>query len=64
MVCSGYEHIGVLLASPESVESVWSELNRAKEDVHLEELQKRDDWWRSFRFRYLLPLAIEVQHGL
>ena len=62
MACSGYEHIGVLLATPESVEDTWSELARAGEDVHLEELKRGDDTYRSFRFRYLLPLTVEVQH--
>ena len=62
MVCSGYEHVGLLLASPEAVEHAWSELARETTDVHLEELDRGDDGYRSFRFRHLLPLTIEVQH--
>jgi len=62
MVCSGYEHVGLLLASAESVEEAWAALSRERTDVHLEELQHGDDGYRSFRFRHLLPLTIEVQH--
>lgn len=32
------------------------------EDVRLEELDRGDGAHLSFRFRYLLPLAIEVQY--
>jgi hypothetical protein len=62
MVCSDYEHIGVLLSSSNAVEEVWSELDRSEHDVHLEELKRGDDDYRSFRFRHLLPMTIEVQH--
>ena len=34
---------------------------RADKAVHLEELKRGADTCRSFRFRYLLPLTIEVQ---
>lgn len=62
MTCSGYEHVGVLLASPESVEDAWSALSHEADDVHLEELERGDGGYRSFRFRHLLPLTIEIQH--
>ena len=62
MVCSGYEHVGLLLGSAEAVEDAWSELAREDTDVHLEGLQRGEDGYRSFRFRHLLPLSIEVQH--
>ena len=62
MTCSVNEHVGLLLATPESVEDVWSELARSEEDVHLEELQRGGNGYRSFRFRHLLPLTVEVQH--
>ena len=62
MTSSGYEHVGLLLATPEAVEDAWSELDRADEDVHLEELQRGGNGYRSFRFRHLLPLTVEVQH--
>lgn len=62
MVCSGYEHVGLLLDSAQAVEDAWSALASADEDVHLEELKRGDATYRSFRVRYLLPLTIEVQH--
>lgn len=62
MVTSGYEHFGLLLPTAESVEDAWSRLDGAAEDVQLEELNRGDDGYRHFRFRYLLPLTIEVQH--
>jgi hypothetical protein len=62
MVCSGYEHLGLLLTSAAAVDHAWSELAREDIDVHLEDLQRGDDGYRSFRFRHLLPLTIEVQH--
>jgi hypothetical protein len=58
----GYEHFGLLLASPEAVDETWAAIGRADEDVHLEELKGDPDGYRSFRFRYLLPLIVEVQH--
>lgn len=62
MVCSGYEHVGLLLASSEAVDAAHAALARSDEDVHLEELQQGADGYRSFRFRHLFPLAIEVQY--
>jgi hypothetical protein len=61
MVCDGYEHFGLLLRSPEEVDEVWTTLSRDCPDVHLEPLDRGDDGYRSFRFRYLLPLTVEVQ---
>jgi hypothetical protein len=62
MVCSGYEHLGVILASAEAVEEAWSTLAADDRDVHLEELQRHDSGYRGFRFQHLLPLAVEVQY--
>ena len=62
MTCSGYEHLGVLLDSADAVEATWTRLAEGDADVHLEELQRGDDGYRSFRVRHLLPLAIEVQY--
>jgi hypothetical protein len=61
MVCDGYEHFGLLLRSPDDVEDVWTTLSRECPEVHLEPLDRREDDFRSFRFRYLLPLTVEVQ---
>ncbi|HWS45895.1 MAG TPA: VOC family protein [Acidimicrobiia bacterium] len=61
MVCSGYEHFGIVVASAEETERLWNILARDPREVHLEQLEKGDDGFRSFRFRYLLPLTVEVQ---
>jgi 4-hydroxyphenylpyruvate dioxygenase-like putative hemolysin len=61
MVCSGYEHIGIVVESTEEAERLWKLLNTDRRDVNLEPLATGDDGFRSFRFRYLLPLTVEVQ---
>jgi hypothetical protein len=61
MVCSGYEHFGIVVASAEDAERMWGVLDRDHRDVHLEQLTRGDEGFRSFRFRYLLPLTVEVQ---
>src|SRR5437660_2463628 len=40
MVCSGYEHLGLLLTSSKAVEDAWSALADENADVNLEELQR------------------------
>ena len=62
MVCSGYEHFGIVVASAEEAERLWKLLDSDPRDVHLEPLTTGDDGFRSFRFRYLLPLTVEVQY--
>ena len=61
MVTHGYEHFGLLVTSTTVAEQLWSELDADERDVNLEPLKAGDDGYRSFRFRYLLPLAVEVQ---
>lgn len=62
MACTGYEHVGIVLASTEEVDALWSRLETAPEDVELGDQQRGDDGFRLFRFRYLLPMAIEIQY--
>lgn len=64
MQTSGYEHLGLRLASAAAVERAWAALDADGREVELEPLGggAGPDDYRSFRFRYLLPLAIEVQH--
>jgi hypothetical protein len=62
MVCSGYEHFGIVVESAEEAERLWKQLDSDPRDVLLEPLSSGDDGFRSFRFRYLLPLAVEVQY--
>jgi hypothetical protein len=62
MACTGYEHLGLRLASTHDVEEAWAALDGNRRDVELQPLDRGDDGYRSFRFRYLLPLTIEVQY--
>ena len=61
MVCHGYEHFGIVVRSSEEAEHLWAVLDGDPRDVHLEPLTSGEDGYRSFRFRHLLPLAVEVQ---
>jgi hypothetical protein len=61
MVTHGYEHFGVLLQSPEDLQQLWAALANDEIDVQLESLSTNDDGEGSFRFRYLLPMAVEAQ---
>jgi hypothetical protein len=61
MVCHGYEHFGVLVDSVPELEQLWSELAQEQREMHLEPLSIADEGFGSFRFRYLLPMAVEVQ---
>jgi hypothetical protein len=61
MVCSGYEHFGIVVASTAEAERLWKLLAADPRDVNLEPLATGDDGYRTFRFRYLLPLTVEVQ---
>ena len=57
----GYEHFGLLVESPDDVDRIWASLAADDRDLHLEPLARGDEGYRSFRFRYLMPLAVEVQ---
>jgi hypothetical protein len=62
MVCSGYEHFGIVVESAADAEAIWNRLSSDPREVHLAPLQRGDDGFRSFRFRYVLPLTVEVQY--
>ena len=62
MVCSGYEHFGIVVDSSSDADALWSRLANETSDVNLEPIKQGDDGYRLFRFRYLLPLAVEVQY--
>jgi hypothetical protein len=62
MACSGYEHVGMVLASTEEVDALRARLEAASEIIELGEYRQDDNGFRLFRFRYLLPMAIEVQY--
>jgi hypothetical protein len=61
MVTHGYEHFGVLVRSAEDLQRLWADLDDEEHDVQLEPLSTNDDGEGSFRFRYLLPMAVEAQ---
>jgi hypothetical protein len=61
MTCLGYEHFGLVVESPEDADRIWANLDGDDRDLHLEPLASGDEGYRSFRFRYLMPLAVEVQ---
>jgi catechol 2,3-dioxygenase-like lactoylglutathione lyase family enzyme len=61
MVTHGYEHFGVLVRSAEDLRALWEDLANEEADVQLEPLSTNDDGEGSFRFRYLLPMAVEAQ---
>jgi len=61
MVTHGYEHFGVLLRSAEDLQQLWEDLAKDEEDVQLEPLSTSDRGEGSFRFRFLLPMAVEAQ---
>jgi hypothetical protein len=61
MVTHGYEHFGVLVRSAEDLRQLWADLANEKDDVQLDPLSTSDDGEGSFRFRYLLPMAVEAQ---
>ena len=61
MVTHGYEHFGVLVGSAEELQQLWDELANDDEDVELEPLAPNATGEGSFRFRFLLPMAVEAQ---
>ena len=61
MVSHGYEHFGVLVGSAEDLQQLWDDLANEEEDVELEPLSPNESGEGSFRFRFLLPMAVEAQ---
>ncbi len=61
MVTHGYEHFGVLVPSAEDLQRLWDDLANEQDDVELEPLSPNARGEGSFRFRYLLPMAVEAQ---
>jgi hypothetical protein len=62
MHSDGYVHVGFTLDSPEGVDALWEDLRARPVELELTPVKRGQDGYRSFRFRHLLPLAIEVQH--
>jgi hypothetical protein len=61
MVSHGYEHFGVLVRSAAEFRRLWTDLSNEPVDVQLEPFSSNEKGEGSFRFRYLLPMAVEVQ---
>ncbi|MEY2434949.1 MAG: hypothetical protein QOC92_4674 [Acidimicrobiaceae bacterium] len=61
MTTAGYEHFGVLVESVDELERVWNELDALDHSVDLTPIGGADGGVRTFRFRHLLPLSVEVQ---
>jgi hypothetical protein len=61
MVPHAYEHFGVLVRSAEEFRRLWAHLANEQTDVQLEPFSANEQGEGSFRFRYLLPMAVEVQ---
>jgi hypothetical protein len=62
MVTYGYEHFGVVMSSAEHLRQLWDELAHQHTDVELEPLEPSAKGEGSFRFRFLLPMAVEAQY--
>ncbi len=62
MQTTGYEHFGIVVDSSAAAEDAWEQLGAHPRDVELTELASGADGYRSFRFRYLLPLTVEIQY--
>jgi hypothetical protein len=61
MVTHGYEHFGVLVSTAAELRELWDQL-AGEDGVDLEPLEPNDAGEASFRFRYLLPMAVEAQY--
>jgi hypothetical protein len=57
---SGYEHFGLRLPSAQAVEAAWAALAADGRCAELDPLGVGEDTYR--RFRYLLPMGVEMQH--
>jgi hypothetical protein len=61
MVSHGYEHFGVFVRSAAELRHLWGELANDERDLQLGPLAPNDRGEGSFRFRFLLPMAVEAQ---
>jgi len=58
---NGYEHFGMTLSSEDELRAVWSAVNEHEAGITLAPINDGGGGFLSFRFRYLLPLAVEPQ---
>jgi len=62
MHTTGYEHFGIVVESSDAADRLWRQLDQDPHDLGLTPLGASENGYRSFRFRYLLPLAVEIQY--
>ena len=67
MVTSGYEHLGIYLDTPEAVHDLHARViaeAQPDNDLEIDKVVRvlYSGALTTFRFRYLMPLAIEVQY--
>ena len=62
MQTTGYEHFGIVVESSGAADRLWKQLAADPADFNLTKLATSPEGYRSLRFLYLLPLAVEVQH--
>src|SRR3954453_15173654 len=60
MIVTGYEHVGAGFDSQAHVDALWENLRESAVELELSDLKRGADGYRCFRFRRLLPLAVEV----
>ena len=56
MTCTDTSTSGCSSSRPEAADATWEQLDRDPRDLGLEPIERGDDGYRNFRFRYLLPL--------
>jgi hypothetical protein len=61
MTCHGYEHIGITVESADQLADIWARLDADPRVAEIEPLERADNGFSTFRFRHLLPMAIELQ---
>jgi hypothetical protein len=62
VVSHDYDHFGVFVPTTDELRRVWADLAREEIDLQLEPLSTNEQGEGSFRFRHLLPMAVEVQY--
>jgi hypothetical protein len=59
---NGYEHFGVSFSSADELRAVWKAVRDHEAGIDLAPINESGDGFLSFKFRHLLPLAVEPQY--
>ena len=62
MRSTGYEHFGILVRSADELDRVRTTLSTRYPEIDVEDQSPTEGGHPTFRFRHLLPLAVEVQY--